>query len=348
MIQSPSQSRRTPVVDLRNYQEASPSVNVIAHPSSSSSQEVSSAPLQKRDLTADLEKKVKSELLAEWDTAAGHSSQQSHDEQQQSYDLMMSTRNFTSPTGIRSPRHLPSVQDSNAKTVHVVQGSKVHPRASEGGPMSPPPLPAASSRSPVPQSPTIPAATFTLQTSPPPANKLVLWGSHSLPHHAQQQSLPQQQQQQQQQQHQQGRHVTHQQQQQVSQHLHQVTTAHHIHHSDSNEWTEFTSAPFNVGQESSGGGTVSTTVAPLVVQPPSTFSEVFPSSYSTPALGALTNCGGGGGQQLHHHQQQHQQGRGVGGADLSEFDPIAVSTAGGSSVSCELQQHGRAPFKNRT
>ena len=121
-----------------------------------------------------------------------------------------------------------------------------------------------------------------------------------------------------------------------------MTTVHHIHHSDSSEWTEFASAPFKVGQEASSGGSASS----MMGAPPSSFSEGFPTSYSTPALSGLTNCGGvGGGVVVLGHQQQQQPPR--VGTDVSEFDPIPVSTATGSMTN-ELQQHVQPPHKHRT
>ena len=289
-IQSPSQSRRAPVVDLQNYQEGS-AISSVAP----------SIDHRKRDPAADLEKRVKDELFAEWEGSPN----QGHNQQAES-DMTASTRNISSPPGVRGHRQLPTVQDLSSKSVHSVYQYSSKLRA-EGSPMSPPPPSTDVNRSPVPRSPTIPTATFTLQTSPsPPAQPQPIWGSHSLPHHVQ---PPQQQQQ-----------------------LHKVSTAQHIHHSDSNEWTDFTSAPYSVGQESSA--TLSATVAGP--SPSRGYPEGFPASYSTPALSALTTCGGGAGAGGAGVQPQPRTG-----TDVSEFDPIAVSSASGGGVSNETHHKHR-------
>ena len=329
LTQSPNQSRRVPVVDLENYQEADKIGSVSL--TSSSNQELPSLPPLKRDPAADLEKKVRDALMAEWGESPPNHSHNQHET-----DMTLSTRNFTSPPGIRSPRHLISVQDLHAKLSHV-HGSKAyhhpshhhhHQKGAEGSPISPPPP----TRSPVPRSPTMPAASFTLPTSPPPAPQQPIWMSRSHPQHPSYHTQPQP-------------------HHQVHQHHHIVTSTAStgmttapkgVPHSDSGEWTEFTSAPCNVvGQES--------TLAPPsgVAVSHSTFSEGFPASHSTPALGTLMSCGSGGslitgsggGQ---HQQPLHQKV----GADLSEFDPIAVSTSGGS-IPSELHQN-QPPFKHRT
>ena len=315
-MQSPRQSRRAPVVDLQNYQEAS---NIACDTrSSTANQEQPSVVPLKSDPTTILEKKVREEIFAEFESPPNQGrNQQAHDEQQQNYDMMMSTRNFTSPPGIRSPRHLPTVQDSSTKSMQMVHhhGSKLHQRTPEGSPMSPPPSSSSSTRSPVPRSPTMPTATFTLQTSPPPAQQQSVWGSHSLPHHAQQHQLPIQSRQQQP----------------------PTAASQQIHHSDSSEWTEFTSAPYNIGQPE-------TTVGPTsLMTPPTTLSEGFPSSYSTPALSTLASSviGGGGGMAIGHHQPQQR-------TDLSEFDPIHSNTASGSGGASNELHHIQPPYKHRT
>ena len=308
-IQSPSQSRRAPAVDLHNYQEG----GTIG----GTSREQQCAQRQKRDPAADLEKRVKDELFAEWEGSPNHS----HNQQTAESDMTMLNRNFSSPPGVRGPRQ---VQDLSSKSAHVVYPSKL---PAEGSiPMSPPPLQSSSTdavRSPVPPSPTLPTATFRLQTSPsPPAQAQPTWGSHSLPPHVQPAPY---------------HHHHPQQHQALSQQQHQqkVTTAQHIHHSDSNEWTDFTSAPYGVGPESSA-----TLSATIPGSSPSRYTDGFPASYSTPALSGLTSsgAGGGGGQQLHAQPKT--------GTDVSEFDPIPVSTASGG-VGVASEPH-RSSFKQRT
>ena len=324
LTQSPNQSRRGPVVDLENYQEAGKIGTVSL--SSSSSQELPSLPPLKRDPAADMEKKVRDELMVEWGESPPN---RSHNQQEP--DMTLSTRNFSSPPGIRSPRHLTSVQDFHAKTSHVHGSAKAyhhhqqarsqphHHRGVEGSPLSPPPpLP---SQSPVPRSPTLPTATFTLPTSPPPVSQQSVWTSRSQPQQPLYHTQP----------HHHGQY-----------HQNVTSTAssmasHGIHHSDSNEWTEFTSAPYGIGGQDSTLALPSTVGASR-----STFSEGFPASHSTPALGTLTNSGSGGLLTGHNHQQSQQKV----GTDVSEFDPITVSSSGGSMPS-ELHQT-QPPFKHRT
>lgn len=304
---SPSQSRRVPVVDLENYQEAGKIGSVSL--TSSSGHELPSLPSLKRDPAADMEKKVKSELMAEWGEGP---SNQTHNQQER--DMALSTRNFSSPPGIRSPRHLTNVQDLHAKTPHMHGSSKAyvqqHHRGAEGSPLSPP-LP-RSNQSPVPRSPTLPAATFTLPTSPPPVSQQSIWTSrlHSQQlHHC---------------------HLTQPRHYVSYQHHHNAidassagTTTGGVQHLDSGEWTEFASAPYGLGQDS-------TPPLPSTVLPScSTFSEGFSTSLSTPALGTLTSSGSGG---LLVGQQKVE-------TDVSEFDPIAVSSSGDA----ELYYHHSQP-----
>ena len=251
---------------------------------------------------------------------------QSHNQQEP--DMTLSTRNFSSPPGIRSPRHLTSVQDMHAKTWHAHASSKGyhhhqqdhshHHRGAEGSPLSPPPP-----QSPVPRSPTLPAATFTLPTSPSPVSQQPMWMSRSQPsyHHTHSHH-----------------HIQH--QQNVTS-TSNAAISQGIHHSDSGEWTEFASAPYSVGGQESTLISTSTVVVSRL-----TPSEGFPISHSTPALGTLMNSGSGGllaGQ----HQHQLSQTQQKVGTDLSEFDPIAVGSSGGSLPS-ELQHQSQAPFKHRT
>lgn len=318
-VKSPSQSSRAPVVDLKIYQEAG---NIAQVTHSSVNQDKSSVPQLESDPTAILEKKVREEIFAEFESPSHQShDQRAHDEQQNDA-MMLSTRNFTSPPGVRSPRHLPTVQDSNMKSMPVVHqhGSKLYQRSSEGSPMSPPPSSSSSSRSPVPRSPTMPAATFTLQTSPPPAQQQPMLGGTTLPHHAQ--------------------HLQHHHQQvAASQRQQQQTmTAQHVHHSDSSEWTEFTSAPYNVGQQETTTGSTA-----LLTSSTSTYTDGFRSSYSTPTLTSCTGSGALGGMLVENPQQQQQQR-----TDVSEFDPIHSSTAGGGGgMSSELGPI-QPPCKYRT
>ena len=339
LTQSPNQSRRgAPVVDLENYQEAG-RIGTVSHSSSSGLELPPSLPPLKRDPAADMEKKVRDELMAEFD--------HSHSQQEPSAttsDMALSTRNYTSPPGVCSPRHLTSsVQDLHAKSmshVHVhgssssskayhhhphpqqLQASHLHHhhhRGAEGSPLSPPP-PLSSSQSPVPQSPTLPpTATFMLATSPPPVSRQSVWTSRSQPHH-------------------QAHHhnVQHQHQQNAP----ATTVSQGFYHSDSGEWTEFASAPFGVGGQDS---------TLRVVLP----SDGFTASHSTPALCTLTSSGSGGllaGGHSHHHHHQHQppQQKVVGGADLSEFDPIAAATSSGSPMPVSELQQPQPPFKHRT
>ena len=327
LTQSPNQSRRGPVVDLENYQEAGKIGTVSLSSSSSQELHVPSLPPLKRDPAADMEKKVRDELMAEWGDSPPN---QSHNQQEP--DMTLSTRNFSSPPGIRSPRHLTSVQDLHAKTLHVHGSSSSkayhhqqarsqphHHRRVEGSPLSPPPP--LASQSPVPRSPTLPTATFTLPTSPPPVSQQSVWTSRSQPqkplHHTQPHHH-------------------------VQYHQNATGTASSmascaIHHSDSGEWTEFTSAPCGIeGQDS-------TLALPSTVGAShSTFSEGFPASHSTPALGTLMSSGSGGLLAGHNHQQSQQKV----GTDVSEFDPMAVSSSGGGMPS-ELHQ-AQPPFKHRT
>ena len=305
-VQSPSQSRRAPAVDLQNYQEAG---NIAHMARSSANQNKSSVP--QSDPTTILEKKVREEIFAEFESPPHQSRDQLAHDEQQNDSMMLSTRNFTSPPGVCSPRHLPTVQDSNIKSMSV------HQRSSEGSPISPPPSSLSSTRSPVPKSPTMSTATFTLYTSPPPAQQQPMWVGHTLPHHSQHLQHHQQ--------------VMHSQRQQP-----QTTTAPPVHHSDSNEWTEFASAPYNIGQQETNVGltALSSTM--------STCTDGLPSSYSTPTLGTLTSCAGSGG--LGGALVGHPQQRTV----LSEFDPIHLSTAGaGGIVSSELCPV-HPPIKHRT
>ena len=337
LTQSPNQSRRgAPVVDLENYQEAG-RIGTVSLSSSSGRELPPSLPPLKRDPAADMEKKVRDELMAEFDH--GHNQQEPPTT---TSDMALSTRNFSSPPGIRSPRHLTSsVQDLHAKTTSHVHGSSSskayhhhppqqqqashlhhhHHRGAEGSPLSPP-LPLSSSQSPVPRSPTLPTATFMLATSPPPVSQQTIWMSRSQPH-------PQ------------ARHhnIQHQYQQNTTG-VPATTLSQGIYHSDSGEWTEFASAPYGEGGQDSM----------LHVTLP---SDGFTASHSTPALCTLTGGSGSGGLLAGghtHHQHHHQQQLGssqqkVGGADVSEFDPIAaVSSSGGPMPSSELQQ----PQQHRT
>ena len=114
-----------------------------------------------------------------------------------------------------------------------------------------------------------------------------------------------------------------------------ATVSQGFYHSDSGEWTEFASAPYSVGGQDS---------TLHVVLP----SDGFTASHSTPALCTLTSSGSGGllagGHSHHHHQQQPPQQKVGGGADLSEFDPIAAATSSGSPMPVSEQP----PFKHRT
>ena len=310
---SPSQSRRVHMVDLENYQEAGKIDSISL---TSSGHELPSLPPLKRDPAADMEKKVKSELMAEWGEGP---SNQTRD--QQEHDMALSTRNFSSPPGIRSPRHLTNVQDLHAKTSHIHGSSKAygqhHHRGAEGSPLSPP-LP-RSNQSPVPRSPTLPAATFTLPTSPPPVSQQSMWTSRL------------------QSQKQQPSYLTHPRHYGSYQHHHNEanvssagTTAGGIHHSDSGEWTEFASAPYRVEQDSTPP--LPSTVAPSC----STFSEGFSTSLSTPALGTLMSSGSGG---LLVGQQKVE-------TDVSEFDPIAMSSSGDAEL--HVHHHSQPSSKQRT
>ena len=263
---------------------------------------------------------MRDELMAEW--AESLSTNPSHNQQGEPTDMTLSTRNFSSPPGIRGPRHLTSsVQDLHAKTStshthgsspkayhHHHQQQEAHSShlhhhghrgGVEGSPLSPPPP--VPSQSPVPRSPTMTTATFMLATSPPPVSQQSVWMTRSQPHHHVQPAPH--------------RHnnVQH-------QNVTGVAPPSSIHHSDSGEWTEFTSAPYS----SIGGGQDSTSM--LALPSRSTFSDGFPASHSTPALSALINSGGS--------------------ADVSEFDPIAVSSSGVGTPS-ELHQ-AQPPFKQRT
>lgn len=324
LIQSPNQSRKVPTVDLENYQEAR-EIGSVLYTTSASNKELPSLPPLKKDPAADMEKKVRDELMAEWGESPPN---QSHN--QQDPDMMLSTRNFSSPPGIRSPRHLTSVQDLHAKTWHTHPSSKAyhhqqqphphHHRGAEGSPLSPPPP----SQSPVPRSPTLPTATFMLPTSPPVSQQQSMWTSRSQP---QQHSYPQP-----------HHHM---------QHHQNVTNAasvgvpHGIHHLDSGEWTEFTSAPYSEGGRETLLASTST-----VAMSHLTLSDGFPASHSTPALGTLTNSASGVSLTGQHHHQLSQTQQKVG-TDLSEFDPIAVSSSGGS-IPSELQNQSQAPLKHRT
>lgn len=324
--QSPSQSRRGPVVDLEIYQEAGKIGTVSL--SSSSSQELPSLPPLKRDPAADMEKKVRDELMAEFD--------QSTHNQQEPESMALSTRNFSSPPGVRSPRHLTSVQDLHAKTSHVLGSSKAyhsqhqqpahshvrhhHRGGAEGSPLSPPPPVPLPSQSPVPRSPTLPTATFMLPTSPPPpvSQQSAVWTSRSQPHHMQP--------------HHHHGNMQHQFQHNVTG-MAGTTISQSIRHSDSGEWTEFTSAPYGVDGRD-----------PVLTLPS---VDGFPASHSTPALGTLTNSGSGGLLAGHtHHHQQGQGSQQKAETYVSEFDPIAVSTLG-DGVPGELHQ-AQPPFKHRT
>jgi hypothetical protein len=218
--------------------------------------------------------------------------------------------------------HHPQQQQQQAPHLHH------HHRGAEGSPLSPPPpLP---SQSPVPRSPTLPpTATFMLATSPPPVSQQTVWMTRSQPQH-----------------HVQPHHhsvIQHQGQHSVTGVTAATTDSHQgMYHSDSGEWTEFASAPYGIGGQDS-------TLAPPPTVVGTAFSEGFTASHSTPALCTLTSSGSGGllaGGHSHHHQQQQLGGSQpkVGGADLSEFDPIAASSSAGPS---ELHQT-QPPFKHKT